>query len=249
MTGPSPLGPTVPRPSRRKRFARLRQRLRTLPIRSDLAALARVHHTDKGHETGAAHGYVATYQHELGPIRRRVRTVIEIGIGAYADPYKGGASLRMWKDFFPRALIVGIDLHDKSRQAERRIRVFQGDQTDVGFLRRVIDEVGPPDLVVDDGSHVSAHVIATFRALFPHVRAGGLYVVEDLQTAYWPEYGGSPPGTPDAATSMRHFQTLTDDLHAADWKAGARAADPLASDVARMTFVRKLLVIEKARRG
>ena len=156
MTDATPPAAPVPRPSRRKRLARLRQRLRTLPIRGDLAALARVHATDKGYETGAAHGYVAHYQRELGPIRRRVRTVIEIGIGEYADPYRGGASLRLWKDFFPRAVVAGIDLHDKSRQAERRIRIFQGDQTDVAFLRRVVDEVGPPDLVVDDGSHVSA---------------------------------------------------------------------------------------------
>ena len=132
-------------------------------------------------------------------------------------------------------MVAGIDLHDKSRHAERRLRIFQGDQTDGAFLRRVVGEVGPPDLVVDDGSHVSAHVIATFRALFPLVREGGLYVVEDLHTSYWPEFGGAPPGTPDAATSMRHFQALTDDLHAADWKPGSRAADPLAADVARMT--------------
>ena len=248
MSDTPPLGPTAPRPSRRKRLARLRQRLRTLPIRGDLAALARIHGTDKGYEIGAAHGYVAPYHRELSRIRRRVRTVIEIGIGEYADPYRGGASLRMWKDFFPRARIVGIDIHDKSRQAERRIRIFQGDQTDVAFLRGVIDEVGPPDLVVDDGSHVSAHVIATFRALFPSVREGGLYVVEDLQTAYWAEYGGAHPGSPDVVTSMRHFQALTDDLQAADWKPGARAADPLAAYVARMTFYPKLLFVEKARR-
>jgi hypothetical protein len=45
---------------------------------------------------------------------------------------------------------------------------------------------GPFDVVIDDGSHVSAHQITSFYFLFNHLRAGGFYVIEDIQTSFWP---------------------------------------------------------------
>jgi hypothetical protein len=47
------------------------------------------------------------------------------------------------------------------------------------------------DIIIDDGSHVNEHVITTFEYLLPILNNEGLYVIEDTQTAYWPEYGGS----------------------------------------------------------
>ena len=49
--------------------------------------------------------------------------VLELGIGGYARERQGGASLKMWKWFFPRAQIVGVDIEDKSFVDEPRIRV------------------------------------------------------------------------------------------------------------------------------
>ena len=65
------------------------------------------------------------------------------------------------------------------------------EQADAGFLQKVAGEFGPFDLIIDDGSHVNAHVITTFEVLFPLLKTGGLYVVEDTQTSYWPVLGGS----------------------------------------------------------
>lgn len=87
-------------------------------------------------------------------------------------------------------LIYGLDIFDK-HVAGPRIRTIRGDQNDPECLAELAGEIGPLDVVIDDGSHVSEHVLTSFRALFPHLRASGLYVVEDLQTSCWPSHGAT----------------------------------------------------------
>jgi cephalosporin hydroxylase len=128
--------------------------------------------------------------------------VLEIGIGGYTDPYAGGASLRMWRSYFARAQVFALDIHAHLVE-EPRITVFQGSQADPDVLDAIVREAGGPfDLIIDDGSHINAHVRLTFAHLFPHLRSGGLYVIEDLETAYDPKAGGGPPGAPDTSVAM-----------------------------------------------
>ena len=72
-----------------------------------------------------------------------------------------------------------------------RVKVFQGSQDNPIFLRKVCDERGPFDIVIDDGSHVPKHVVTSFHILFPSLVNGGIYLIEDVQTAFWPRFGGS----------------------------------------------------------
>ncbi len=138
--------------------------------------------------------------------------VLEIGIGGYDAIDAGGESLRMWKHYFRRGLIYGLDIFTKTGVEESRLRVVQGDQGDAEFLDAMARELGPFDIVIDDGSHMSHHVIASFNALFPHVRPGGIYVIEDLATAYWPNWGGNPD--PSAQyKSIAMIKDLLDGLH------------------------------------
>ena len=89
---------------------------------------------------------------------------------------------------------------------------MQGDQGDAQFLNSMARELGPFDIIIDDGSHMSHHIIASLNALFPHVRPGGMYVVEDLATAYWPTWGGDPD--PSAQyKSITMIKDLLDGLH------------------------------------
>jgi len=74
------------------------------------------------------------------------------------------------------------------------VSVRQGSQDDAAFLTRMSAEHGPFDIVIDDGSHVPAQVIASFDVLFPLLADGGLYVIEDVQTTFWPDFGGAPDG-------------------------------------------------------
>jgi demethylmacrocin O-methyltransferase len=192
------------------------------PVRRHLDLLALVYGTDK---SSAFHGYTEQYAHHLSARRRSVRSVLEIGIGGvtsgsgYETP-AGGQSLRMWRAYFPNAHIVGIDIERKA-VAGPRISVEQGSQDDPTFLREVAERHGPFDLVIDDGSHIGRHVQASFEVLFERLKAGGLYVIEDLGTSYGTEWEGGPPGRP--GTQAELLKRLVDDVLRRHWNTGGRA--------------------------
>jgi len=79
----------------------------------------------------------------------------------------------MWKAYFPRAHIFGVDIHDKSRLEEEGVKIFRADQSDPQSLLDVADEIATIDVLVDDGSHLSEHVITTFQTLFPKLATHG----------------------------------------------------------------------------
>lgn len=156
--------------------------------------------------------YTPHYQKYFAPYRDQAVKILEIGIGGYDAPDAGGESLRMWKHYFRRGLIYGMDIYPKPGVAQSRVQVLQGDQGDERYLDSMAREVGPFDIVIDDGSHISRHIIASFNALFPHVKPGGIYVIEDLASSYWPDWGGDPD--PSAQyRSMELIKTLLDGLH------------------------------------
>jgi hypothetical protein len=195
------------RTTRRRPFQQLVQRLprpavnrikRAIasPVAWNLDALAVLWGTDKalGH-----HGYTRYYARHLN--RRSVGCVLEIGIGENQDPARGGNSLLMWRSYFPNATVYGLDLH-KKRLDEPRIVAIQADQSDPASLERAVAGCPPFDLVVDDGSHVASHVATSFETLFPKVKPGGFYAIEDLVFAYMRDYGGGPPGTRGTAVDL-----------------------------------------------
>ena len=185
----------------------------------DLAA--RFYGTDK---SNAAHGYSLLYQRHLAGRRRRVHSVLEIGVGGITSrsgfgTRAGGQSLKMWRSYFPRARIIGIDVEEKAVHGWR-IVVERGSQRDRDFLRRVARQHGPFDVIVDDGSHVAADVITSFEVLFEHLAPGGVYVIEDLEHAYLTEYGGGPPGH---VGHLGLIKGLLDDTLRKHWDTEGRA--------------------------
>jgi len=199
---------------------------------------------EKGTDKEGAHSYADAYERHFGHLRSEPITLLEIGIGGYADPGRGGASLRMWKEYFPFARIVGLDIEDKSGLAEDRITILTGDQGDKEFLDRIALQHGPFDIIIDDGSHRSKHVIASFGALFPHLTENGIYAIEDLQTSYWETYGGSS-GLDRRRTSMTMLQSLVDGLNYAEFDLSFY--EPTYTDewVRSMTFYHNLAFIQK----
>lgn len=179
----------------------------------DLRSMARFWGTDKE----GVHFYAQHYQRHFAEMRKRRITILEIGIGGYSDPKAGGESLRMWKSFFPKAQVVGLDISDKSAHQTSRIKTFCGSQTDTEFLERVIREIGQPDIIIDDGSHLNQDVIQSFSILFPKLKEGGFYCIEDLQTSYWTEVNGQKwDGSEDLnaeGTSVNFLKSLIDCLN------------------------------------
>ncbi|WP_328746836.1 hypothetical protein OHT57_14695 [Streptomyces sp. NBC_00285] len=201
-----------------------------------------------GSDKWGGHWYTPHYDRYFAPLRRRPVTVLEIGIGGYDAPDQGGASLRMWKHYFPRGTVYGLDIHEKHGIAEPRLVPLRGDQGDVRYLEGLAEGLGPFDIVIDDGSHLNHHVLTSFRTLFPHVRPGGLYVIEDVQTAYWPGWGGNATDLHDSGTSMGLVKNLLDGLNHQERQPDADAAGPSYTDrnVSGVHVHHNLVVIEKA---
>ena len=173
----------------------------------NLTMLAVLHGTDKW---GSHHWYTPHYEAHFRALRKKRLKILEIGVGGYSDPSAGGESLRMWKYYFPRSEIYALDLYDKSPLEEPRIRIFRGNQDDPACLRHVAEEMGRVDIVIDDGSHVNAHVITSFQTLFPLLEPGGIYAVEDTQTTYWPAYGGDSYELNSPKTMLGFLKSLAD---------------------------------------
>lgn len=156
-----------------------------------LCELARKYGTDKGGDHlqrgDTCHNYTPAYWKLFHHRRHQIETVLEIGIA-------GGHSLRMWKEFFDRALIYGIDCNTEClAQAEDRILCFIADQYNEENLINVMQIIGHKfDLIIDDGSHESAHQIFTAQVLLPYLAPNGVYVIEDIEPDCQPQLIGDP---------------------------------------------------------
>lgn len=176
-----------------------------------LDSLAIKYETDKYN----GHWYTPHYDFHFKKLRNKKINLVEIGVGGYDSPQEGGNSLRMWKEYFKKGMIYGIDIHEKTGLEQDRIKIFKGSQTDKQFLEEVCQQIGPIDIIIDDGSHINGHVIASFKILFPLLKTGGIYVIEDLQTSYWPYegFGGDSENLNNPRTSMSFLKSLTDGLN------------------------------------
>ncbi len=207
---------------------------------SDLKMLATIYRTDKWN----IHWYAQYYEQIFRELRRKPISLLEIGVGGEANPEKGGNSLRMWRAYFPKARIYGIDIHDKTPHDERRIKTFRGSQADPDFLDAVVREIGQIDVIIDDGSHINDHMILTFQHLFPHLADGGIYAVEDTQTSYWKEYGGNETDRRDSATAMGYFKSLVDGLNWEEFRGGYEPGY-LDLNIKSIAFFHNLIVLRK----
>jgi hypothetical protein len=219
---------------------RLRRLLSWVPAPPDLEFLALKYGTDK-----RSHGYTPLYQKYFEPIRLQKLNLLEIGVGGYRDPASGGASLKMWQDYFPNSMIYAVDVFDKSPLQDRRIKIFQGSQNDPGFLKTVAEQIGRLDIVIDDGSHESEHILTSFRALFPRLSESGIYVIEDLQTSYWPKFGGDSHDLNNPATSVGMLKRLIDGLH--HGHVPDRAPEAFDTNIVSVHFYRSIAFIFKGK--
>ena len=151
--------------------------------------------------------YFPVYQKHFERYIDRPVTMIEIGCGE-------GGSLQLWRRFLgPHARIVGLDIRPECKAFEEdQVAVRIGPQGDETFLASVLAEFGPPDIVLDDGSHIMRDVNASFRFLYPRLDPRGVYMVEDMHTAYFENYGG---GLRRAGTFIEEAKNLIDELNAA----------------------------------
>lgn len=149
---------------------------------TELCQLAQKYGTDKYPY------YTPFYDLILNSRRESVKSVLEIGIGttasmAHVDNYQPGASLRMWKEYFPNAHILGADINESVLFGESRISTWHCDQSELGSLFDLHKIVGAPrlDLLIDDGSHDPVHQSLTLEVLWGQLAPGGIYIIEDCK--------------------------------------------------------------------
>ncbi|MGH6890956.1 MAG: hypothetical protein ACREEP_01740, partial [Dongiaceae bacterium] len=143
--------------------------------RASLTEIADHFKTDKG---SIKHDYTAVYERYFGPLRTQSGLcLMEIGVAC-------GSSLKMWSKYFHDARILGVDIRPDCAKLCRlypNIAIMIQNAT-------LAPVEGRFDIIIDDGSHVSADIVDTFRLNWPNLKAGGLFVVEDLKCTHNPQY-------------------------------------------------------------
>lgn len=150
-----------------------------------LTFIADKYRTDKGSIGGAwpAQNYTEVYEYFLLPIKNSARKICEIGVYA-------GASLYMFRDYFPNAVIYGIDILDTSRLNSDKIKTFIADQSNRTQLKEFIKTHGGEfDLILDDGGHSMNQQQISFGYLFKYLKSGGYYIIEDVQSSILSVFG------------------------------------------------------------
>lgn len=153
--------------------------------------------TDKGTEGPSlfygAHNYTSIYEAYMDVDRGKIVNILEIGIGVRGSRWKtyiahgknktGGASIKMWFDYFKKARVFAIDINSAKFLDNDRVVTFVADQGDIDDLKNVLEKVKDIefDYIVDDGSHRPDHQQLTFSLFFPKLKPGGVYFIEDLE--------------------------------------------------------------------
>jgi len=153
--------------------------------------------TNEGYDTDKGHSYLRWYETHFAEIRGRPLTLLELGV-------HNGGSLKMWRDYFPQAYVIGLDIKPPQILPEDRLRVFQGDATKAETFDMIERECGFGiyDIIIDDASHLGRLTKETFSILFlDRLCPGGLYILEDWGTAYL-------EGWPDGKALRRHADVL-----------------------------------------
>ena len=134
-------------------------------------------------ESKPAH-YLPIYQRYLAEISEPAPVILELGVHR-------GDSLEMLAEYFSGALVIGVDAAAPKREfSSPRIKVYEGLQDDPALYSRIIAENGIAafDLIIDDCAHIGSIAAASFWMLFPKLKAGGLYIIEDWGAGYWPKW-------------------------------------------------------------
>ena len=185
--------------------------------------------------------YFDIYERHLAPYRGRKITVLEIGVSH-------GGSLQMWRRYFGhRSTIVGVDIEPRVVElAERGIELHVGDQSDPAFLQHLADRYGRFDVVIDDGSHLPPHQIASITHLWPHLAEGGVYLVEDLHTNYWGGFYESCRGNP--ASFISWLTARIDDMHAFHSQEPDFVVNEWTSTLGGLHVYDSIVVLDKTKR-
>lgn len=123
--------------------------------------------------------HLRSWERFLIPLREEAFDLLEIGVG-------DGASLRMWRSWFPAARLVGLDVRRVFIDPPlENCTIVHGSQTDPAVLMRLVRDYRFR-LIVDDGSLHADDKLQTFLALFPWLEPNSLYLCAGVNALHSP---------------------------------------------------------------
>lgn len=150
--------------------------------------------------------YGSIYEEWLERFKGKEVVLMEVGTGR-------GGSLQVWKSYLgPKSMIYGVDYHGDLFYEEDQIKHFLADQGNRASLEAI--PVKELDVLIDDGSHMNSHQINTFEVLFPRIKSGGLYIIEDVGCSYRKDYDG---GYRKQGTLIEYCKDIIENLQINEW--------------------------------
>tara|TARA_B110000114_G_C14914323_1_gene325880 strand:+ start:60 stop:728 length:669 start_codon:yes stop_codon:yes gene_type:complete len=181
--------------------------------------------------------YFDIYDRHFSRFRNKEIVILEIGVSQ-------GGSLQMWKNYFGKdAKIYGIDIEPRCKELEEdNVKIFIGSQSDRKFLQEVKRSIPKIDILIDDGGHTMEQLKVSFEELFDHVSSDGVYLAEDLHTAYWKGYGG---GYKKRNSFIEYSKNFIDYLNAYHSRQRKLKVSEFTKSVDSLHYYDSILVIEK----
>ncbi len=162
-----------------------------------LSELGLKYNTDKAslfvynNTTLKGHDYLKYYELFLKELKKEHFTLVELGCFT-------GASLKMWKEYFPKAEIAGVDLNPKLTSLEEdRIHFICSNAVSIELLQK-LNKFKNIKCIIDDCSHAWSDQRRSFEMLFPILSSGGYYIIEDLECGSMGAYPNYPPTVLDS---------------------------------------------------
>lgn len=129
--------------------------------------------TRHGSDKGTIHSYADVYEELLGPRRLEELALLEIGVAH-------GGCLKAWLEWLPNSRVYGADIRLPSGLEHDRLTLYHVSQVDADELWQIF-QPGTLDVVIDDASHYLPHQLLTLHYLWPALKPGGYYFVEDVR--------------------------------------------------------------------
>lgn len=180
--------------------------------------------------------YFDIYERHFEKFRDQEPVVLEIGVS-------GGGSLEMWKEYFGKnSKIIGVDINPKCKMHETNgVEIFIGSQDDENLLKEILNKYPKIDIVIDDGSHISRHIKATFDFLYNKISQTGVYFIEDLHANYWSDWEG---GYKKQDTFIEYIKDKIDELNAVHTR-GAIGPTLFTATTNSINIYDSVIVLEK----
>ncbi len=157
------------------------------------------------------HSYFDVYHRYFQRFRDVPVNFMEVGV-------QSGGSLGMWRSYFrhPNSRFYGVDINPYCKLFEEYypgVTIFIGSQSNRTFLRDVVSRTPKMDIILDDAGHTMIQQIVGLEELYNHVKDGGIYMVEDVATSYWPRFGGALDTAQHTETFISYAKRLVDRMY------------------------------------